>query len=132
MLSKDDHISYWVSTAEHDWERALFMYEKKDFVFCLFCVHMCLEKLSKALWVKENPNNNYPPRIHDIKHLLADTSFLPDNKESFFIDSIQKYQIEGRYPDYKKLIFNYTTQVYTDELLNQAKKLKQCLPGKLS
>jgi hypothetical protein len=44
----------------------------------------------------------------------------------------QKYQIEGRYPDYKQLIFKYTTQAYTDELLNEAKKLKQCLLGKLS
>jgi HEPN domain-containing protein len=132
MLSKNDHISYWVTTSEQDWERALVMYERKDFVFCLFCVHLSLEKLSKALWVKENPNNNYPPRIHDIKHLLADTSFLPNKEESFFIDGIQKYQIEGRYPDYKQLIFKYTTQAYTDELLNEAKKLKQCLLGKLS
>src|SRR6185312_5927215 len=118
MLSKDDHISYWVSTAQHDWERALFMYEKKDFVFCLFCVHLCLEKLSKALWVKENPNNNYPPRIHDIKHLLADTSFLPNKEQSFFIDAIQKYQIEGQIPRLQKTYF----QLYYTGLHRRAAK----------
>lgn len=132
MLSKIDHINYWLDSATDDWERATFMYEKKDFVFCLFCVHLCIEKLSKGLWVKENPNNNHPPRIHDIKHLIADTSFIPDAEQSRFIDDIQKYQIEGRYPDYKRLIDKYTTKVYTDELMKGAKNLKECLQEKIS
>lgn len=109
MFSKGEHINYWLSSSEQDWERAIFLYEKRDYVFCLFCVHLCIEKLSKALWVKENQNGNYPPRIHDVKHLLADTSFIPDADQGLFIDSLQKYQIEGRYPDYKKLIYQYTT-----------------------
>ena len=104
MLSKTDHIEYWLSSSNEDWERAVFLLEKKDYVFCLFCVHLCLEKLSKALWVKEN-QNNYPPRIHEIKYLLADTSIVPNPEQSLFIDNLQKYQIEGRYPDYKKLIY---------------------------
>lgn len=130
MLSKTDHINYWFSSSTEDWERALFLYEKKDYVFCLFCVHLSIEKLSKALWVKEN-QNNYPPRIHEIKYLLADTSFVPDPEQSLFIDNLQKYQIEGRYPDYKKLIYSYTTLDYTNELLNSAKKLRQCLQDRI-
>lgn len=66
---KHDHIDYWVSSAGQDWERATFMYEKKDFVFSLFCVHLCEEKLCKGLWVKENLNINYPPKIREIKNL---------------------------------------------------------------
>lgn len=132
MLSKMDHINYWLTSSEQDWERAMFMYEKKDYVFCLFCVHLCIEKLSKSLWVKENQNSNYPPRIHDVKYLLADTSLIPDSTQSLFIDNLQKYQIEGRYPDYKKLIYSYTTLDYTDKLLNDAKNLKKCLHDKIS
>jgi HEPN domain-containing protein len=130
MLSKTDHINYWFSSSTEDWERAMFLQEKKDYVFCLFCVHLSIEKLSKALWVKEN-QNNYPPRIHEIKYLLADTSFVPDPEQSLFIDNLQKYQIEGRYPDYKKLIYSYTTLDYTNELLYSAKKLRQCLQDRI-
>lgn len=130
MLSKTDHINYWFSSSTEDWERAMFLHEKKDYVFCLFCVHLSIEKLSKALWVKEN-QNNYPPRVHEIKYLLADTSFVPDPEQSLFIDNLQKYQIEGRYPDYKKLIYSYTTLDYTNELLNSAKKLRQCLQDRI-
>jgi HEPN domain-containing protein len=132
MLSKIDHINYWLNSAEKDWERAIFMHDKKDYVFSLFCVHLCIEKLSKALWVKENENNNHPPRIHDVKHILADTSFLPDPTQSLFIDNLQRYQIEGRYPDYKNLIYTYTTLAYTDELFVNAKSLKKCLQDKIS
>ena len=131
MLSKTDHINYWVSSLEEDWERALFLYGKKDYVFCLFCVHLCIEKLSKALWVKENPNSNHPARTHNLKHVLADTSFIPNPKQSFFIDGLHKYQIEGRYPDYKKLIYSYTTENYTNELLDDAKSLIKCLQDKI-
>lgn len=81
----------------------MFMYEKKDFFFLPFLCSFCIGKLSKALWVKENPNNNHPPRIHDVKHILADTSFMPDAEQSLFIDNLQKYQIEGRYPIIKNL-----------------------------
>jgi HEPN domain-containing protein len=76
-------------------------------------VHLSIEKLSKALWVKEN-QNNYPPRLHEVKYLLADTSFVPHPEQSLFIDNLQKYQIEGRYPDYRKLIYSYTTLHYTE------------------
>lgn len=131
-MSKNDHIDYWVYASEKDWERGIFMYEKNDFVFCLFCVHLCPEKLTKALWVKENPNNNYPPKTHDLKYILADTSYLPTAAQSLFIDNIQKYQIEGRYPDYKKLIYNYTTNQYTNDLIDQAKNLRKCLLDKIS
>lgn len=53
-------------------------------------------------------------------------------EQSRFIDDIQKYQIEGRYPDYKRLIDKYTTKVYTDELMKGAKNLKECLQEKIS
>jgi hypothetical protein len=31
MLSKIEHINYWLSSSEEDWDRAMFMYEKKDY-----------------------------------------------------------------------------------------------------
>ncbi len=83
------------------------------------------------MWVSENVNN-HPPRIHEIKYLLADTSFIPDGPQSLFIDTIQKYQIEGRYTDYKKLIYSYTTKEYTHQLFIEGKEFMQCLRDNLS
>lgn len=97
-----------------------------------FCIHLSIEKLSKAIWVKENRNSNYPPRIHDIKHLIADTSFVANAQQSLVIDDLQKYQIEGRYPDYKRMIVSYTNKEYADALLNGIRELRKCLLDKIS
>lgn len=131
MLSKKEHISYWVTTAEEDLARAQILFDKSDYVFSLFCLCLSIEKMSKALWVCENANN-YPPRIHEVKYIISDTSFVPDGIQSLFIDTIQKYQIEGRYPDYKKLIYSYTTKEYTAKLFEEGKEFLTCLQNKLS
>jgi HEPN domain-containing protein len=124
--TKDKNIEYWINQSKMDWDRAYFIIEKEDFVFGLFCVHLSLEKICKAIWVKQN-NEKYPPRSHDLKYLLADTDIELTASQSRFIDDIQRYQIEGRYPDYKQLIYKYTTKELTDEFLTKANDLRECL-----
>ncbi len=106
------------------------MFEKKDFVFALFCIHLSLEKICKALWIKQN-TANFPPRIHELKYLLADTDVELDMLQSKFVDDIQRYQIEGRYPDYKLLIYKYTTIDLALQLMENALLLKKCLAEKI-
>lgn len=105
--------------------------EKKDYVFGLFCLHLSLEKLAKALWVKEN-QVNFPPRIHELKYILTDTSMLLDQEQAKFVDDLQKYQIEGRYPDYKQYIKKYTDKDFVDDMMVKAKSLRKCLLDKIS
>jgi HEPN domain-containing protein len=131
MMTKQDHIAYWTITGTEDWDRALYMMQKKDFVFALFCVHLSLEKYCKALWVKSNVAN-HPPRTHDLKLLLADTAFDLSAEQAKYVDDIQKYQIEGRYPDYRKLIYRYTTEAYAMDLLKKGEELKACLHEEIS
>ena len=131
MLSKNDHIDYWKSPAEEDWNRVHWLLEKKDYVFGLFCLHLSLEKLAKALWIKEN-QVNFPPRIHELKYILTDTSMLLDQEQAKFVDDLQKYQIEGRYPDYKQYIKKYTDKDFVDDMMGKAKSLRKCLLDKIS
>ena len=130
MFTKEEHIAYWIQQSELDWQRAEFMFEKKDFVFALFCIHLSLEKLCKSLWIKQNAPN-YPPRIHDLKYLLSETDIELTAEQSKFIDDLQRYQIEGRYPDYKLLIYKYTTADLAEDLKQKAENLKQCLVKKM-
>jgi HEPN domain-containing protein len=130
MLSKSDHINYWSSTAEENWNRVDWLLEKKDYVFALFCLHLSLEKLAKAIWVKEN-QANFPPRIHELKYILTDTSLLLYQEQAKFVDDLQKYQIEVRYPDYKQYIKKYTYKPYVEDMISKAKTLRKCLLDKI-
>ena len=48
MMTKEDHIKYWVDTAQYDWTGVEHAFGIKDYMHCLFWAHFTLEKLAKA------------------------------------------------------------------------------------
>lgn len=69
MLTKDEHIKYWVDTAKKDWKTVQNMFGTKDYLPALFFSHLVLEKLCKAHWVKDN-HGNTPPKIHNLPDIV--------------------------------------------------------------
>jgi HEPN domain-containing protein len=74
MLTKEEHIKYWVSTAKKDWVAVQNMYKYRDYLHALFFAHLVLEKLCKAHWVKDDISNT-PPKIHNLITLIDKTKF---------------------------------------------------------
>ena len=62
-MTKEDYIKYWIETAEKDWDVVDILYNRQKFLYSLFFSHLVLEKLAKALWVKNNeakhPSKNF-------------------------------------------------------------------------
>ncbi len=131
MMGKQEHIDYWKQISEMDWHRAELMLKQKDYVFALFCLHMSMEKLIKALWVKEN-KDNFPPRLHNLITLISDTSYNPSGPEAHIIEELNRYQLEGRYPDYKRMIYKYTQAKFAKNIFSKIKTIKACLLKKIS
>lgn len=63
MMSKNDHIDYWIKSAEDDWDAVLQLQKSNKNLQALFFAHLVLEKLCKAHWGKDN-DINIPPRTH--------------------------------------------------------------------
>jgi len=77
---------------------SLFETGKND--WALFLGHLVLEKGLKALYVKKN-GNSIPPRIHNLVR-LAELSLIELSEErKLFLDRVNDFNIEVRYPDYK-------------------------------
>jgi len=129
-MTKKQHIEYWTMNAERDWERAKHCYKTKDYVFCLFCLHLSLEKICKALWVKHN-ETNYPPKIHNLEKILRYTPIELNEEDWKFLINLNMFQLEGRYPDYRDKIYKICTKDFTKEIFDEAKKMKICLTEKL-
>ncbi|MBP9883902.1 MAG: HEPN domain-containing protein [Chitinophagales bacterium] len=123
MMTKKEHIDYWKDIAELDWNRVLRQFEQSDYVFALFCLQMQFEKLAKALWVKQNVEN-IPPRVHDIIAILNETNLELTEDDIRFLYDLNRYQLEGRYPDYRKNIYKITSRRYADEMINKGKIFK--------
>jgi HEPN domain-containing protein len=126
MLSKQEHIDYWKQTAADSWETAEYLYKGKKFVESLFLFCLAIEKWLKAHWVKSNINN-YPPRIHDLRSLLSETNVDLKAEQFDFLDTVNKWNIEGRYPDYRFTLKKITTEEYMRKQFEKLNELKKCL-----
>jgi len=49
-----------------------------------------------------------------------------------FLDRMNDFQLEGRYPDYTMRIFKVCKKKFTEEVLKEVRKIKKCLIEKLS
>jgi len=84
MMTKQQHIDYWVRTAEEDWLSVEALLKTKRYMHCLFWAHLTIEKLAKAHWVKNN-EDNIPPKIHNIVWLLEKSNVdLGEETMDFF------------------------------------------------
>ncbi len=130
MLTKEEHIDYWKKSSDDDWETVESLFTSKRYLHALFFAHLSLEKLCKAVWVKNN-NDNLPPRIHHLVKLIQQANINMNEEDLVFLQLFNDFQIEGRYPDYLFKINKVCTFEFTKDKLQKVLELKTCLQEKL-
>ena len=121
MMEKNTIIESWESSSDKDFETMNDMYKTNNFNWALFMGHLCIEKLLKALYLKNV--NEHPPLIHDLRR-LAEKSNLPLTEEQqLLLDSITRFNIRARYDDYKQSFHKLCTVEFTDVWI---KKICEC------
>jgi len=122
MMTKQEHIDYWIKTADDNWEDAQILFGLKRYSLALFMGHLLLEKLAKGLWVKHN-EENFPPKIHNIVKILKGTKISFSEEQGLFFQKMNDFQLEGRYPDYRDMVYKLldaeTTQDYITKINEQ-------------
>lgn len=98
MINLAKQIDYWRSTSEQDIETASILVGVKKHLEGLFFCHLSIEKIIKALVVKET--ENIPPRSHDLFYLARIAKINFTETQSEFMEILMRYQLEGRYPEY--------------------------------
>ncbi len=68
-MTKEEHITHWLKTSEDDELIMRLLFKDGQYTHSLFFGHLYLEKVCKALWIKNN-NGNTPPFIHNLVKLL--------------------------------------------------------------
>lgn len=82
-----------------------------------------IEKICKALWIKHS-EENVPPRTHNLLHLLSTTPIELNDEKSEFILSLNRFQLEGRYPDYLTKMHNICNETFTTRMINETNNLR--------
>lgn len=126
MDDKEKHINYWISTAVDDLEVVTILFQSKKYLQALFFMHLVLEKLLKAHWIKNN-DSNVPPKTHHLTLLYKQSGISLSDEETDFLQTMSTYQIEGRYPDYISLLHKTLNKEKAESIITEAKQLARCL-----
>jgi HEPN domain-containing protein len=124
-MEKDELIKYWIESSELDFRAMNNLYSTKDFVWALFLGHLVIEKLLKALTIKNNLESI--PRIHDLNKIAKATGIEVDESLKDSFDIISSFNIEARYPDYKKEFYKKCNNEFTTEQTLKIKAIRLLL-----
>jgi HEPN domain-containing protein len=125
-MNKQDHISFWLRSGNENWDAATLLMQGGKNVEALFMFCLAVEKYIKANWVNDNIDN-IPPRIHDLQSIYSQTDLDFEPELVDFLDTINRWNIEGRYPDFKFSLYKLATVEYTKKQFQKLNTLKSCL-----
>lgn len=126
MINIQKQIDYWISGAEDDLVTADLLIREMRILHGLFFCHLVIEKSLKAHYVRKT--GDIAPRTHNLVVLSENSGLELDEGKQIFLGILMKYQLQGRYPDYKPAL---PAQVIVIEYFNKTKALFQWLKMKL-
>ena len=113
-MTQKELIEYWLAESDKDYNSMLNIAKSRENHWVLFIGHLSVEKALKALYVQNN-EKNVVPKIHSLVK-LAELANLDVSDEMFVkLSTITLFNIQARYPDYKKKFRNTCTDEYTKE-----------------
>lgn len=110
-MTKDEHITYWLTESDKDLAVMESLFLNGHFTWALFVGHLTLEKVLKALYVKQVDIDI--PRSHHLLKIARECNLqLTDIQEDFLLE-VTTYNLKGRYPDYKQSFSRKATREFT-------------------
>ncbi len=98
------------------------LYKTKNNNWALFMGHLVIEKLLKALYVKQK--GEFPPMIHDLRRISEKADIDLEMTQQILLDSISRFNINARYDDYKQSFYLLCTDGFTKEWIDNIKSCR--------
>ena len=100
------------------------LFTGKKYTWSLFIGHLVIEKLLKAVYAKLNKNMPYAPKSHDLTFLASRIPLELTEEQEELLSIITRFNIDGRYDDYKNNFYNLCTEEYTKNSIEKIKSLR--------
>ena len=121
----ETHVNYWLAQSDNDLPVAESMLENGHYTWSLFIGHLVLEKIFKAIYVKEH--QKIAPRIHDLVKRAKSTSLKLSDQQLIFLSEVSDFNMEGRYPDEKNQFFRKCDKEFAMDYLRRIKEMRTWL-----
>ncbi len=125
-VDKQDYIKYWLKTSEDDLFSMESTFNVGNYDWALFIGHLSLEKILKALWIKNN-ESDIPPKTHNLKKIADEAKYPAKEVEAILFLEINDFNLEARYPDYKFDFHKKCTKEFADNYITKIKELHKCI-----
>ena len=129
MTDWKDLIKYWVGLSDYDMKTADFMFETKRYPYCLFMCHLAIEKILKAIMVGKTKEQ--APYTHNLIDLGRKTGIDFSENDKDLLADLVEFNIEARYPEWKRNFYKKATKQYTENYLKETKIFQKWLKKSL-
>ena len=126
-LNNLDIMNYWINSANNDYETIDVLFTGKKYTWSLFVGHLVIEKLLKALYAKLNKNAPHAPKSHDLSYLASRIPLELTDEQKILLNTITRFNLDGRYDDYKNNFYNLCTEEYTKESIDKINIIRNWL-----
>jgi HEPN domain-containing protein len=129
-LDVENLKTFWVTEAEEALRVGAHLVEKEDFSYALFFGHLALEKLLKGICV--NNLRDHAPPIHNLARLAGIAGLDVEEKTLNALITITGFNIESRYPDFKRSFREKCTRDFTMEQFREIERIFKWLRSLLT
>lgn len=113
-------IKYWLETAEEDLIAAGDLFKSGRNTHSLFWAHLALERLLKALVLKNTGQSPYP--THDLLILSKQANLQLTDDLRLKLAEVNQFNLRARYEDYKREFYKKATAEYTTKWIKEVKE----------
>jgi len=125
----DEIILHWRESSEQNYATMQNLLKSKDYSWALFLGHLVIEKLLKAVYVKEQQKHSL--FSHDLLRLAKKIEIdIPDEYEEW-LDEITTFNLNARYYNFKQSFYYLCTKDFTEEWLEKIEILRKWLISQL-
>lgn len=121
MTTMDEVAQHWREQSAYDIETAKALFQSKRFPHCLFFCHLAVEKILKAKVVVAT--GAHAPFTHNLVSLSKSITLTLSERQEKLIAELNEFNLEARYPDWKKSFYQLATREYTEKILTETQEL---------
>lgn len=124
-------MEYWLKSSDEDYNVMKYLYSGKKNSYCLFFGHLVIEKLLKGLYARNNEENPYTIKSHNLLALAEKCNLELTDKQVEKLQIITQFNISARYDDYKETFNQKCTDDYTSEQIKNIEEVRTWLKSLL-
>lgn len=122
-------VSYWLEGAQYDLGVANAMFKSKKYPYALFMGHLALEKILKALIVKNR--KTHAPFTHSLPYLAENSKHEIPEAILVKLREFMEFHFEARYPHTTKVFYKKCTKAFTSKKLEEIREVFKWVKAKL-